>query len=130
GDSLQGGAMNYAFLIAGGAAAFGLVLHLMLGRTRPHLPRTGDAGDPLIGIDAAFGRHAASLVYAAMALTYAHASRAPDAADAAMTVTMLGLLLAVLRAAMAMRAGLKRLDAEEWGLMALAAALGLIGLQL
>ncbi len=123
--------MNYAWLFAGGVAAFGLVLHLMLGRSRPMLPPAGKgSSDPLLGVDAAFGRHAASLVLAAMALTYAHAARAPDADDAALTISLIGLLLAAFRAALGLHARLPRAGMAEWTPMAAAAALGLFGVQL
>jgi hypothetical protein len=123
--------VNYAFLAAGGVAAFGLVLHLLLGRSRPFMPRSSDTeSNRLLDVDAAFGRHAASLIFAAMALTYAHAARAPDANDAALTVSMLGILLAAIRAGLAIRAKVERMDAAEWAPLAVSGALGLAGLQM
>jgi hypothetical protein len=120
--------MNYAFLIAGGISAFGLIWHVMLGRSRPLLPPLAPE-DRLLQLDAFFGRHAVALILAVMTLSFAHASRRPAADDLAYAVSALALLLAALRVYLATRVRAPRLDLSEWAPLALAGAAGVIGLQ-
>jgi len=124
--------MNIGLLIAGGISAFALVTHVMMGRTRPlpPLPVASSTEEPApwLTLDAWFGRHAVTLVLAAMALGFSHAARDETARDLALTLCALALGLAALRLAFALRVRAPRSDIGEWGLMAAAGAAGLIGL--
>jgi len=124
----MGLAMNYFFLAAGGISAFGLIWHIMIGRTRPFVP-PGDAADRLLQLDAYYGRHATTVLLAVMALSFAQASRRAAASDLALTVTVLSLTLAALRLALAIRLRAPRLDIAEWALPALAGLIGFAGFQ-
>ena len=116
--------MNYAFLFAGGIAAFGFVICLMLGR-RPPKPR--DMTDPAALTDMRFARFAGLALLAAMTLAYADASRHASATDTALAISLFALVLAFARLAFAARARLRRLDVSEWGFHMLAGAVGLAG---
>ncbi len=121
--------MNYAFLIAAGVSAFALVLHLMLGRVRPVAEPVSSAEDQASLMAAAwFGRHFQSFVLAIMAAAFAHAARETDARDVVMWLSVLALLAAALKFGMGVYSAAPRFDVREWGLMALAAIVALIGL--
>lgn len=119
--------MNYLVLIASGASAFALVVHLMLGRRRPFPPAGIDKASQALHSDAWFGRHLPTLILAVMAVGYSHAARRPDARDLVIFLSALGAGVVVLRAALAIRHRMQRLGVEDWGFIALAAGLGLAG---
>jgi hypothetical protein len=120
--------MNAFFLLAGGVSAFALVTHVMLGRSRPLPALAKDQPASFLYLDAWFGRHAVTLLYAAMALGFSHAAREPDARDLALTLAALALGMAALRLAFALRGRAHRLDVGEWGPIGLAGAAGMAGL--
>ncbi len=123
--------MNYAYLLAGGASAFALVIHVMLGRARrPPGLRAPDGTDPALLVDAVFGRHAITAVMGVMTLAFAHASRPPVNDPLALAMTAMALLLAGMRLVLAMLARTPKLDYGEWALLTLAGALGALGLNL
>lgn len=122
--------MNYFYLAAGGLAAFALVLHLMLGRSRPMAPPRPGLVSPqetFLLADAWYGRHATTLLLGAMMLGFAYASRAKDAADLAAMLSALAVTFALVRLALAVQTRRKRFDLPEWGLLFLAGALGAAG---
>lgn len=120
--------MNYILLLAGGVSAFGLVMHLMTGRTRAlHPPLTTAEIEASLKADAWFGRHLQTILLAAMALVFGNASRQEGAHDVAFWLALVGFLGACLKLALGVQAGAHRLDVREWGAMGLAAMLGLIG---
>lgn len=121
--------MNYPFLLAGGASAFALVLHILVGRARSILPPRPETGrDRLLDSDAWYGRYLTMLMLAAMTLGYGDAARRADAKDVAMALTALAWLMVLLRIGLAVRARSLRLDVGEWGFIALAGLLGEVGL--
>jgi hypothetical protein len=116
--------MNYIFLFAGGVSAFGLVLHLLLGR-RPARPDEVSPHSALIQLDADYGRHVTALILLALAVTFAHASRSPSSASFAFALSGLGLAASLLRFILALRHRAPRLDIGEWTALAAASSLGL-----
>lgn len=96
--------MNYAFLFAGGIAAFGFVICLLLGR-RP--PDSRNMADPIALADVRFARFASLCLLIAMALIYADASRRASTADTALAISLLALVFAFARLAFAARARLR-----------------------
>ncbi len=120
--------MNYLVLIASGASAFALVVHVMLGRRRPFPPPAGlDKSAHALHADAWFGRHLPTVILAVMAVGYSNATRRTDAADVVLALSALGIGVVVLRAALAIRHRARRLGIEDWGFIAVAAGLGLAG---
>lgn len=120
--------MNYILLLAGGVAAFGLVMHVMTGRRRAlHQPLTTAEIEASLKADAWFGRHVQTILLAAMALVFGNASRQAEATDAAFWLALVGFLAACLKLALGVQAAAHRLDVREWGAMAMAAVLGLVG---
>jgi hypothetical protein len=124
--------MNYAYLIAGGVSAFALVMHILLGRARtpPGVNGPSTQGDPMLRLDAAYGRHGATILMAAMALGFGHASRPPVNDPLAVTLAAMALALAGLRLVLAIFARAPRLDYAQWALLALAGLIGAIGFRL
>jgi hypothetical protein len=120
--------MNIGFLAAGGISAFALVLHLMLGRSRPLPPLLADDPSAGLHVDAWFGRHAVTLMLAAMAMGFSHAARAEGARDLALTLAALSLGMAGLKLLFALRVRARSMDLGEWGLPALAGVAALYGL--
>lgn len=120
--------MNYLVLVASGASAFALVVHLMLGRRRPFPPPAGlDKSAHALHSDAWYGRHLPTLILAAMTVGYSNAARRSDASDLVLALSALGCGVVVLRVALSIRHRAQRFGIEDWGFIALAAGLGLAG---
>lgn len=116
--------MNYLFLLAGGVSAFGLILHLLLGR-KPVRESSVGPDAALNRLDADYGRHVTALLLLALALTFAHASRAPSYASFAFALSGLGLAASLLRVILALRHRAPRLDVGEWTALAAASGIGI-----
>ncbi len=120
--------MDYVLLLAGGVSAFGLVVHLMMGRSRSlQEPLSAPEDESVLKADAWFGRHIQTILLGVMALVYGNASRQPEMADVAFWISAIGLLGSLLRLGLGIHAAAPRFDVRTWGLMGLAAVLGLIG---
>jgi len=120
--------MNYLVLVASGASAFALVVHLMLGRRRPFPPPAGlDRSAHALHSDAWFGRHLPTVILAVMTVGYSNAARRTDAQDLVIALSALGAGVVVLRAFLSIRHRSERLGVEDWGFIALAAGLGIAG---
>lgn len=120
--------MNYILLLASGVSAFGLVQHLMLGRSRPlQQPLTTPEDEGALKADAWFGRHIQTILLAAMALVYGNASRQPDMLDVVFWVSLISMLATILRLALGVHTAAPRFDIRAWAWMGLAAVLGLAG---
>lgn len=123
--------MNYGFLLAGGASAFALVLHLLLGRGRGLLPpNEGEEIQRLYALDAWYGRHVTTLVLVAMVTGFGQAARRADASSVGVTLTLLALAIVALRVGLAARTRVPKYDIGEWGLMLLAAGFGVVGMMM
>lgn len=116
--------MNYLFLFAGGVSAFGLILHLLLGR-RPGKAQDGLPHAALHRLDADYGRHVTALLLLALAVTFAHASRSASSASFVFALSGLGLSASLLRVILALRHRAQRLDIGEWIALATASSLGI-----
>ena len=121
--------MNYAFLAASGVSAFAVVLHVMLGRSR-HIsqPLTTGEDEAALRADAWFGRQVQTIILVLMAIGFGNASRQPDAADVVFWLSVLALLAGLLRLVLGLQSAAPRFGVSQWGLMALAGALGIVGL--
>jgi hypothetical protein len=120
--------MNFLVLVASGASAFALVVHVMLGRRRPFPPPAGlDKTAHALHADAWFGRHLPTVVLAVMAVGYSNAAQRADAADLVVALSSLGCGLVALRLMLAIRHRMPYLGVEDWGFVAVAAGLGLAG---
>ena len=120
--------MNYILLLASGVSAFGLVLHLMLGRSRPlQQPLTTPEDEGALKADAWFGRHIQTVLLAAMALVYGSASRQPEMLDVVFWLSLISMLATILRLALGVHTAAPRFDIRVWGWMGLATVLALGG---
>ena len=121
--------MNYFLLLAGGVSAFGLVIHVMVGRKR----QLRDPADPLgavsaLNADAWFGRHIQTVLLAAMAIVFADSARNDGARDVAVWLALIALAAAGLRLLTAVQTAAPNFDVRSWGAFAAAGILALVGL--
>ena len=121
--------MNYGYLLAGGVSAFAVVVHLMLGRSRPMPQASAEASDRLLLLDAWYGRHVSTIALAVMAVGFAHASTTHGSDDLAFTLSVLALLFACLRIGLGLQMRARQADLTQWGLIAAAGVLGALGSQ-
>lgn len=121
--------MNYFLLLAGGISAFGLIIHVMVGRKRDlRLSAEPPGSEGALLADAWFGRHLQTTLLAVMAFVFADAARNEAGQDVALWLSLIAMVSAGLRLLTAVQTAAPQFDVRAWGAFAGAGTLALVGL--